>query len=517
MTVKIHEVQALIVRQWLNEWDEVYFSEDEHRRKPNPEFYLLTLPATYLKKLSAVYRRKADKPRSQDTAIQRTYEKARSEEINKFIHGGFPWSDLSDRQKEQSEYRDLKMPGWLPTAIVANILPPNAVRGKLSLKEEHAITIKKLNDNWAKIILPKGFDRKYWEPSIPPIEIIDGQHRLFAFEEDDRINGDYYLPVVAFYDLDITWQAYLFFTINIKPKKINISLAYDLYPLLRIQDWLEKSPNGPIVYRETRAQELTEVLWSHPRSPWKGRINMLGEKKGGDVTQAAFIRSLLTSYVKRRGPGTPIGGLFGDELVKKMGNILRWSRVKQAAFLIVVWECMQEAVKESTESWAKSLRRQAVQKQLPLVGQETTKLDPAFAGSYSLLATDQGVRGVLQVTNDMCFMGAEKLDLAGWMLKDVTSEDELNESTINTAVVSLETHPVKKYLATICRELTRFDWRTSSAPDIITDEARRRAQMVFKGSSGYKELRNQLITLLCSTEDQLIRSNAIQVKNFLGY
>ena len=53
----------------------------------------------------------------------------------------------------------------------------------------------------------------------------------------------YELPVIAFQGLDVTWQAYLFYTINIKPKRINASLAYDLYPLLRVQDWLEKSPD----------------------------------------------------------------------------------------------------------------------------------------------------------------------------------------------------------------------------------------------------------------------------------
>ncbi|MCB9133378.1 MAG: hypothetical protein H6647_20855 [Anaerolineales bacterium] len=83
---------------------------------------------------------------------------------------------------------------------------------------------------------------------MAPIEIIDGQHRLLAFEGTQHLDGNFELPVVAFFDLDITWQAYLFYMINIKPKRIDPSLAFDLYPVLRIQDWLEKMPETAKIY-----------------------------------------------------------------------------------------------------------------------------------------------------------------------------------------------------------------------------------------------------------------------------
>ncbi|MFJ1288495.1 hypothetical protein, partial [Acinetobacter baumannii] len=91
------------------------------------------------------------------------------------------------------------------------------------------ITIQNGKD-FINLILPAKYNVKDWNPDLKPIEIIDGQHRLLAFDESDDYDGDFELPVVAFYDLDITWQAYLFYTINIKPKKINTSLAFDLYP-----------------------------------------------------------------------------------------------------------------------------------------------------------------------------------------------------------------------------------------------------------------------------------------------
>src|SRR5690606_31132545 len=129
----------------------------------------------------------------------------------------------------------LKMPGWLPTAIIANILSPNTKRGNKIIDPKDIIKISEQN-GLTKITLPQDASKSGWEPVVAPIEIIDGQHRLWAFEKDEKLKGNYELPVVAFYDLDISWQAYLFYTINIKPKKINASLAYDLYPILRVQD-----------------------------------------------------------------------------------------------------------------------------------------------------------------------------------------------------------------------------------------------------------------------------------------
>ena len=78
----------------------------------------------------------------------------------------------------------------------------------------------------SRIILPYTEWTNSWRPSgMPPLEVIDGQHRLWAFDSADE---DFELPVVAFHGLDISWQAYLFWTINIKPKRINPSLAFDL-------------------------------------------------------------------------------------------------------------------------------------------------------------------------------------------------------------------------------------------------------------------------------------------------
>ena len=499
---KNNEINAIKIRQWLPEWDNIIYENTEHRRKPEPYFYCFTISAKQLSKLSRVYQRKANKPRTEDLASQRTLENERSEEISRFVVGGYPWSTLSDKRKDTEEYNDLLMPGWLPTAIIANILAPESIREGKVIDDLDLINIEVSDNKSAKLILPKGFSDDQWSPEIPPIEIIDGQHRLFAFELNKDLPDDYELPVVAFYNLDFTWQAYLFYTINIKPKKINTSLAYDLYPLLRIQDWLEKSPDGPVIYRETRAQEITEVLWSHPYSPWKDRINMLGERNTGSVTQAAFIRSLIASFIKK---GTKIGGIFGSELHKNQDDVLPWDRVRQAAFIIFIWQVLEEEIKKSTADWAVNLRTIKPENSFEEI---IPNSDPAFTSQYSLLATDQGVRGYLQIVNDMCYLNADILRLKKWEILELDKE-RFDFDEISMAVDSLKDEPVHLFIRSISKQLTLFDWRTSSTPKLTNDE--RLSQMVFKGSSGYKELRNQLSKLLQKSDNEDISNIAKQL------
>ena len=268
------EVPAVIVYQWLPSWEEVEFSDVTHRRKPEPHFLLLSLEASEIRRLTGIQRRTASGARAQDYGIQRAHDEVRSTEIARFVRHGFPWSELSAAKRKRPKYRDLVKPGWLPTAIVANILSDKDQRNSERVHADDQILVEMKTDGTAIVSLPDS-NKPEWSLSghLPPLEVIDGQHRLWAFDDQSSDLAGYQLPVVAFCGLDRSWQAYLFYTINIKPKKINSSLAFDLYPLLRTEDWLEKFDDT--IYRASRAQELTEALWSHPESAWYQRINML--------------------------------------------------------------------------------------------------------------------------------------------------------------------------------------------------------------------------------------------------
>lgn len=508
---------AIKVKQWLNDWNSVPFGP--MRKKPQPHFYVFSINANMLKKLSKVYPRKADENRNLLVGVQRKHDPERSKKIRQYVFGGFPWSDLSDSKRNSTEFSDLKMPGWLPTAIIANIIAPGTKRGGIEIDPLDIITISG-DDKIAKLLLPQKASSDTWDPTVPPIEIIDGQHRLWAFEKDEKLKGDFELPVIAFYDLDISWQAYLFYTINIKPKKINASLAFDLYPILRVQDWLERSPDGAFVYKETRAQELVEVLWSFDKSPWKDRINMLGEKfeKGTGsvlptITQSAFIRSLISTFIKTS-TTKGLGGLFGANL--KDGNLLFWNRTQQAAFLIFSWDAIEAAIKSCKEVWAEDIRSQYNAKGSESLKDEVQGLDPAFAGRLSLISTDQGVRGFLHIVNDMFYMLSATINLNEIQTTDEIKEDRIDAEDVNkTLKIFRETKAIKDYIQKISTDLTKFDWRTASTPGL--DRELRQKQMIYKGSSGYKELRSELLKILVSSDDKLIKSNASSVINELGY
>lgn len=269
----ISSVPALRVHQWLPDWDKVNFDAEQNQERPKEHFYVFSLSAAKLRKLSGIYRRSTDNmtPRKEDLGIQRRHDRGRSTEIRRYVEAGYPWSDLSEARRKDPVNNKLRKPGWLPTAVVVNILSSGDERNGQKVTETEVIKVADdPTGKFATLTFPDIQDE-----SFPPIEVIDGQHRLFAFEDDDPNVADFELPVVAFHGLDISWQAYLFWTINIKPKKINASLAFDLYPLLREQDWLD-SGEKILVYRESRAQELTEILWASPESPWYKRINMLG-------------------------------------------------------------------------------------------------------------------------------------------------------------------------------------------------------------------------------------------------
>lgn len=511
-------IPALRVNQWLREWDAYRFNEDDRQRKPDPHFYLSSIHAPILRRLSNVPRRgissgsgrqEASGPRSEDIGIQRAYEVDRTDRIKAFVRAGYPWATL--RRAEQDNFPNLKKPGWLATALVLNVVKATTVREEVSPDPRDLVLIEQTGPNTAEIVLPDGADSPGWEPcgQIRPLEVIDGQHRLLAFDDDATDEEAFELPVVLFEDLDISWQAYLFWTINISPKRIGPSLAYDLYPLLRTEDWLDRVP-GPLAYRETRAQELTEALWSNPSSPWYQRIGMLGRERG-TVTQAGFVRSLTQSFIRRSdtSDGRP-GGLFGTPMRNSRDRLLNWGRSQQAAYLIFLWAELSRAIDEINPPWAQYIREHTNSEQMSLTGER----NPAFAGEHSLLATDQGVRGFLQVSNDISFALVDQLDVASWLpaqqraataVEDVQEAVQLLRSGNRSADFARE----------LCECVATFDWRTMGTPG-LTEDVRIR-QALYRSGTGYREVRRQLLIHLSHQPSQLVADAAHAVIDALRF
>lgn len=480
-------IEALKVYQWLPNWDKSDFGKI-HRRKPPEFFYLFSLDARTLHKLSDIQRRTPVGARREDTRVQRRLIPEKAKEIKQFVNYGFPVSEnpslckeLDERmldcsldlEPEFSDQQTMIMPGWLPTAIIANIKSIDEM--KTFKSESNAIILED-----KQLILPD-IENSEFDGMEKPLRIIDGQHRLLALSEIDDV--DFQLPVVAFYDLDVAWEAYLFYTINIKPKRINRSLSYDLYPLLRTQDWLEAEPSKGSIYRDARAQEIVEALWSYEKSTWKNRINMLGDPNCGTITQASFVRSIASSFLRSRTHSVYGKGLFASNLGPE-DLPLSWTRAQQAAYIIVFWQKLENIINESSYKWTEKLR--SVEKNSKVIKDPTR--DNAIVSKDSLLATDQGVRALMLIFNKMSINYYEKCEqeddnpFKNWVMDAWSSEEGINDEQLNDAIENMP-EEILAWVEKQALSLSSFDWQNSSAPGLSDEEKLKKS--AYRGSTGY--------------------------------
>lgn len=483
-------IPALRFKQWLDEWDQYTFSEVELRRRPPKHLYMFSMRAAELRTLCDVYRR--ERTDESVEGIQRLRDESRTERIQNYVRFGYPYGDLKLPLRTE-ESRNLRKPGWLPTAIVINILIAGDKRRAKTINADDLVTVLDGNDGRSDLVIPSTLDPNR-ETFLAPFEVIDGQHRLWAFDDqsgEGPLPDDFELPVVAYHGLDISWQAYLFWSINVSPKRINPSHAFDLYPLLRTQDWLDRV--GELtVYREARAQELTELMFTHELSPWKNRINMLGERGSKGVSQAAWVRTLLNSFLSS-GRGAGRAGLFQANLNDGVAP-LDWSRTQQAAFLIMLWRDLVSALEENQLEWW--IRR--------FGGPEA-----ALTDRRSLLNQDQGLRAVNAVANDVFYHSAQIWQLDRWIFKS-DDEIELYHQDVARALRSLEAQPFRQYVRDFCLAVSRFDWRSYDGPN-VSEEAedvgiKKRA---YRGTGGYTVLRMDVLRQLVEAQGSIGRTAQI--------
>lgn len=475
----VSHIHAIRFKQWLSEWDEFELGTGANNKIPDRHAYMFTMPAAELRKYCNVFRR----TRSDDAAngIQRRRDEKRTHRISEYVKYGYPYGDLkSEFRTPENEH--LKKPGWLPTAIVINILEEGDARGELIVGNDIAAKISS-NSSGISIELP---DPKLLESDgLRPFEVIDGQHRLWAFDADYDKNYD--LPVVAFHGLGIAWQAYLFWSINVSPKRINRSHAFDLYPLLRNQEWLDGT-GDLTVYREARSQEITEWLNKYDKSSWQGRINMLGESGAGGVSQAAFVRSLTTSmFGTGRGTNTR-KGLF-QAGIGENAEPLGWKRSQQIALLVEFWCLLEQAVNESTDfEWVAAFSQES----------RSPFSDPA-----SLLNQDMGVRAIHSVLNDLLYETADERKLQSWKIAEY-DEGETDEVDVDEALASICQQSFHRYIQEVAGKLATFDWRSVKAPGVRGNQSLENAKRMYRGSGGYTALTNELKTLVGTSAGETV-------------
>lgn len=119
-------------------------------------------------------------------------------------------------------------------------------------------------------------------------KIIDGQHRVKAFEEGFIDNFE--INVSIFVGADVATQAEIFSTVNLAQTKVNRSLVYDLFSLAQT-----RSP-------EKSAHEITVLLDRREDSPFHKRIKRLGTategRFGETLSQATVVKGILSHITK---------------------------------------------------------------------------------------------------------------------------------------------------------------------------------------------------------------------------
>jgi DGQHR domain-containing protein len=175
-----------------------------------------------------------------------------------------------DRVKEIRRYIRTEDASF-PTSIVISV-------------DERCAFIEEKNGNVSLIL--KSFedpqDRNIIIPFRAIAKIIDGQHRLKAFEGTD-VNWD--LSVNIFVGIDEGTQAMIFSKVNLAQTKVNKSLVYDLFSLDR-----GRSP-------EKTSHEIVVNLNDMADSPFRGLIKRLGSATDGvfgeTLSQATVVKGIL--------------------------------------------------------------------------------------------------------------------------------------------------------------------------------------------------------------------------------
>lgn len=208
-------------------------------RQPVGEFYLCSIPASALRQISysiPASMRREHGMFSKILGNQRVRSQSRAKQIGEYIDeegSTFPNTIiLSANFNEDGEYVDDPSKRW------------------------HAIT-------------ENGCMRLHIPTNSRLASVIDGQHRLEGFEyssKEDRQEMD--LPCAVFINLPRPYQAKIFATINFNQKRVDKSLAYELFGYDLNESNADKWPPDMLgVY-------FARVLEGRSDSPFKGHIKL---------------------------------------------------------------------------------------------------------------------------------------------------------------------------------------------------------------------------------------------------
>ena len=231
------------------------------------EFYSFVIEPEKLLKLAYIAHRGKRNIESLES-YQRMAKKKRLNKIAEYIH---------------------EKKGIFPTNIVLNIQTDSALRF------DKSADMAGQNAVFGELYLPNIYQCA---------QVIDGQHRLFAFSNlDEAMTAT--IPVIAFENLDSTTQAQLFIDINGEQVKVPKNQLLDLHSEL---NWNSDDPNLRL---DALLAKLVKHLDKDKNSPLRDKVIKVGGNK--TKNRNLTLTGLVTEMKKDR--------LFGEVLNKKTKEI----------------------------------------------------------------------------------------------------------------------------------------------------------------------------------------------------
>jgi DNA phosphorothioation-associated DGQHR protein 1 len=246
--------------------EDYYFEGPALRvRQPLGTFYVISISAQKLMKLCYSDKAELAEDGFSITGTQRVEDEKRQKEISEFI------------RTEEAAF---------PNTI---ILGANYDESGNYIQSDESWRVEEAGQGEFRIKIPS---------SAKMASIIDGQHRLrsFRYAESDR-SEDFELVCSVYLDLPIPYHAYLFSTINFNQKKVDKSLAYNLFGF----DIEATDPKAWVP--ETLAVSIARRL-NIEKGSLKGSISLgvvggAAESPELRVSMATIVDGLLKLYSKR--------------------------------------------------------------------------------------------------------------------------------------------------------------------------------------------------------------------------
>ena len=200
------------------------------------KIFIFSADPNYIKKIVKI----SDISKS-DSNFQRPFDERRIKEIKKYLLG---------QDKLYKKGRDIYAKGYIPNSIVLN------------LSKKYKV-IKKGSDIY--INFPEKSELKNYKNSI---EIIDGQHRLLAFDDECMAElKNYQMCFVAFMGLTSDEKKEVFMVLNERQKTVDKNILLRQKKLLHL-----------LLDEEETRYEIISKLNDDKKSPFHNMIVMAGEK-----------------------------------------------------------------------------------------------------------------------------------------------------------------------------------------------------------------------------------------------